>query len=142
VLCFSNSQGEHKMLNDGFYVTRQPQPGLTWQAAAVRFEQTRDQFLRITPDKPDPIGLWHSSCFPVKEHTGRGLGKKEKAHVREIVQLFRDVSASKRYARASEIEQLFKKYLEYPPYNLSDSWDGQATKRIAWAEIMLSAKQD
>lgn len=130
------------MLDDGFYTTRQPQPGLSWQVAAVRFEQTRSQFLVIVNDKPDPAGVWHSTCFPVKECVGRRLSVKETAHVREVVQLFRDVSASKRYDRAAAIEKLFRQHLEYPPYDLSDSWDGQASKRRAWAEDRLFAKQN
>ncbi len=128
------------MLDDGFYITRQPQPGLTWQVAAVRFEQTREQFLWIDPDKPDPVGLWHSTCFPVKECTGRVLSTKEKHHVRKIVQLFRDVDVPKRSDCAFKIEKLFMKYLEYPPYGLSDNWDGHATQRRVWAEIRLKAK--
>ncbi len=130
------------MDHDGLYITRQPQAALSWQVAAVRFEQTREHFLKVDADKPDPVGLWHSTCFPVKEHAGKVLSKEEKAHVRDVVQLFRDVSAPKRFDRAMEIERLFRKYLEYPPYSLADNWDGQATKRRVWAESNLKAKKD
>lgn len=129
------------MKDDGFYLTLQPQPGLSWQVAAVRFDQTRADFLRKVPDKPDPVGIWHSTCFPFKGYENRRITKAEAKFLRITIRIFRDVDIAKRYERVVEMEKLFREYLLYPPYDLSDNWDGNATKRRAWAELILRRRK-
>lgn len=124
------------MLKDQCFVTSQPQPliALSWQAAAARFFSTRGEFLKLVPNVQNPVGLWYTTCFPFKGFTDRPLIRAEVLHMRRRFQSFYTLTLRSRYETVKRLEQLFKEQLEYPPYDLSDNWDGNAPSRRAWAE--------
>jgi hypothetical protein len=131
------------MDHDGFFVTSQPQPmhRLSWQASAVRFFETRSDFLRMDGSGPDPVGIWHVTCFPFKGYVDHAITEKEAKFIRRHVYTFKTFFAKSRYETKHEIEQLFKEFLAYPPYSLADNWDGQATQRRLWAEKVFKDRE-
>jgi hypothetical protein len=127
------------MQSDGFLITRLPQPRLDWTTAAVRFAETRAQFLKQIHAPASIVGVWWVICLPFKGLTNRKLENISKEDRERIILKTREmigIDKPKRYDRNHEIELLFRKELEYPPYSLSDNWDGHVVARRHWAEEM------
>ncbi len=126
--------------NEPVYVMSCPDrlitPEWNWQIAAVRFEETRNDFLKNIPSK-GLQGSWYYTCFPVRGMTGCPLTVERIRVIRKIVQEFRDVEHPKRYERAARVQSLFEKYLEHPPCSLLDNWDGKAPERLQHAQRMF-----
>lgn len=131
------------MKSDSFLITRQAQPGLSWQVSAVRFEETRTKFLEELKDPQRFVGDWHISCFLFKGVVGckyDALTKDQLDLIKKAVREFREFTHQKSYDRRAGIQALFIKYLVDPPYPLSDNWDGNATTRRARAEEIAKTK--
>jgi hypothetical protein len=127
------------MQTDGFLITRLPNPKLDWTSAAVRFAETRAQFLKRVTCPDSIVGAWSIICLPFKGLTNRKLESLSKEEKELIVVKTKELIAldkPKRYDRNHEIERLFRQELEYPPYSLADNWDGHVVARRQWAEQM------
>lgn len=128
------------MQSDGFLITwdKQPLHVLSWTGAAISFVNTCHDFQKAHGKQA--VGQWSITCFPVYGHVNKpveGFTAEDLKHLKFVLEEFRMSASSSLFDRVSQVEDLFKCYLEYPPYSLYDSWRDRSYDRCKWAEYIF-----
>lgn len=124
------------MMNDKYLITRDSQPlrMLSWTGAAINFVKTGHEFLK--EHGKNIVGQWSPVCFPFWGHVHKSLSDFTDDDLKKIGGMLNEFRQTRNLCmsdRVSELEQLFKDYLEYPPYSLYDDWRGLSYDRRIWA---------
>lgn len=129
------------MNNNGICIVcpKKPHPW-DFKASAAVFYETRDSVLHLRNNSFMYEGKWCSLCLAVKGFVGIDLDVKKLTELRGYFQKYLRLKSGNHPYRYSTIELIAKTFsveLAYPPYPLTDDFDGKADERRLIAERYL-----